>query len=176
MDFYAVTTSQLADADRDAILTLKMQHWVYPMASQRAWWAEAVAADDRHLMLRETGTLVAYLRMVARTDEGTSALAVAGVGTVCVDRARRGGGIGLALMRHANRLIQESATPAIGLLRCDDALSRFYGRCGWRRLDHEVWMRTGAGAPVRFAGPDFAMAYDPGGFCRSALTIAGPAF
>jgi predicted GNAT family N-acyltransferase len=112
----------------DKVLQLKMQFWPYPLASQRKWVAEHVAAHDLHVLaLEENDTLLGYARVTYDEERGCCI-----VDTVCVGKAAQHRGIGSLVMRAVSGAIL--AQGRAGLLSCEAGLVGFYARCGWREI------------------------------------------
>jgi len=164
MDLTSIMRLELLDTDVlggeriDAIIALKSQHWPYPRDSQVEWFAQHVAASDRHLLGWKDDTLIGYLRIV-RADgmQGLRMVPLALVDTVCIDRACQGKTFGVALMAGANRAIRDSGR--VGLLACARHLVTFYARCDWTSLSSSV-EATSDLAGILPGGNTF-LVYDP---------------
>lgn len=155
-----IANAALSPPAEAAIARLKMQAWVYDFESQLRWLRERTSPSDLHLLIWEGPMLCAYARMVERPVFVPASLGtVAGLSTVCVDRAHRGLGRGRLLVEHANALIRGAGR--IALLCCREEVAPFYAACGWTRFAGPV-SRAGEGSARFFVDPCI-MSYGPVG-------------
>ena len=121
------------------IISLKQEHWPYPMESQKEWMKKNHQKGDLHLLLYESGKPIAYLDMVqVRIKMDEVEKSVLGIGNVCVSKAYQGKGIGKECVLAANKEIVDRGEE--GILLCRLPLVQFYTKCGWSLIKAEKVM------------------------------------
>lgn len=111
---------------------------VFPRPKGRHWQRLQVQMDGRgvYLLALEQGELVGVvlLRWQSKRDNWTKAVAhLPRISDLHVLEARRGGGIGTALLNHAEMLAQERGAIGINLsVALDNPAKRLYERQGYR--------------------------------------------
>jgi aminoglycoside 2'-N-acetyltransferase I len=100
------------------------------------------ALGGHHVIATEDGTVVGHAAVVPRTvDVGGRELSAGYVESVATARARRGDGVGSAVMERAAELIREGFD--IGAL--STGVHDFYERLGWVRWRGPTFVRCGDG-------------------------------
>ena len=134
LEITIIESKDLSEQQIIEINVLKQQHWKYSAAEHMRWFRENIKPDDKHVLLREGGELVAYLNLVNVdvTVNGT-ADKMLGIGNVCVAANREGSGIGATLMAVTNSYLKREKL--CGVLFCRDKLLGFYARTCWEKVD-----------------------------------------
>lgn len=107
------------------------------------------------LLVDDDGSVPAALDVLSAplTHAGT-VWAASGLSTVVVDRAARGRGLGLELVRAAAAWIEASGAD-LTLFTCDRPLARFYGATGYEVLPGTVVVGGTVEDPLRSDAPGF---------------------
>ena len=170
--FRNIRGSELTDDLIDAISRLKVQHWPYPLKSQKQWLKEKTAATDRHIIGQSGDRMVAYLRIAERAGLlAGRALRLAGVGTVVVDPAFRRRGLGTRLMAHASDWIT-GGDAMVGVVYCEPGLERFYELCGWKVFPFEI---VNGDDSTPWAPYPVCLVLDPNGLADGDIAAFGEA-
>jgi GNAT superfamily N-acetyltransferase len=114
-------------------VTLMRSEWPSLFADGLRWIDRPFEpdVDPVHLVVRHAGVLVSHAVVLRVPDDvhGTG-LGVAGLASVLTSPPFRGEGHATAVLRAANRLLDEGGFDVAGLF-CSPALEPFYERFGW---------------------------------------------
>ena len=127
-------TNELTPDELKAVIRLKQQYWNYDDASQLAWLQKNVAEEDRHLLILEGQTLIAYLDAVwIDVELNGNPMRALGVGNICVAKSYTNSGVGAMLIAALN--FQLKSDDVCGFLLCKDPLVSFYQKSNWQLLN-----------------------------------------
>jgi len=132
-----ILESELSDSNRNEIIELKSQHWLYDAESQKEWIHKNLNDSDVHVCLEKDGELVAYLNLVKiNVCFGEKITAMIGIGNVCTHKLYIHQGLGKELIFRVNEfLISEEKK---GILLCHKQLLSFYIKCGWKDVTNDL--------------------------------------
>lgn len=135
---------------RAQVLALQDQAWPPgPGEPASSGLTHDPALDPRSILLVDDARVLAALDVVSKPlDHAGRVWAASGLSTVVVDRAARGGGHGLTLVRAAARSIETSGVD-LTLFTCDRPLARFYEAAGYAVLPGSVVVGGTPAAPLR---------------------------
>lgn len=131
-----VNHKNINSAVLERIISLKQKAWPYPKDSQMGWIRDNLRDGDLHVILLHDGEDVAYLNLcdVHCEINGVEKQCM-GIGNVC--SAVKGMGYGNRLMTMTNEWLKSNEK--IGLLFCHSHVELFYAKCGWNKLDENIY-------------------------------------
>jgi len=133
MNIKMILDSNLTVIERDSIIDLKEQHWLFGRESQEEWMKNNLQPDDIHMLGYSGGVLQAYLNAVnVKCNIDGEVVNCFGVGNVCVDKTIEHTGYGKQLIEEVNRFL--TVSDKIGILLCHKEVQGFYKKCGWKEL------------------------------------------
>lgn len=135
---------------RAQVLALQDQAWPPgPGEPPSAGLTHDPALEPRSVLLVDDARVLAALDVLSKhLDHAGRVWTASGLSTVVVDRAARGGGHGLTLVRAAARSIETSGAD-LTLFTCDRPLARFYAAAGYAVLPGSVVVGGTPAAPLR---------------------------
>jgi predicted GNAT family N-acyltransferase len=131
MECKSILNKNLSEALLDEIISLKQESWSYDIKSHKKWLEENITDADIHFCcFDENEYLYSYANLVQRTIQvGNQAIAVLGIGNVCVRGKMKGSGFGMELMENINKFLAKSNQ--VGALFCKERLVNFYLKSNW---------------------------------------------
>lgn len=153
-----VAENDLATADRDKIRTLLTA--AFPgyarLWTTRDFWG---GPPDFRLLSRDlTGRLIGHLALARRLIKiDTQSVLIGGIGSVAIFPEMQGQGVGQELLTTLKSILERDVPVDFGFLQCRDAVTGFYERSGFTRInqkvrsfdpDHRIWQVDDAAAMI----------------------------
>lgn len=123
------------------IVTLKAQHWNYPIVDQLQWITDNISENDYHLIIKDIeNRILAYLNVVScAVVIDNEILNLMGVGNVCVHSTFKNQKIGYLLMEFCRFYLNQ--LNKVGVLLCKQHLVPFYTKSKWVQYCGNVYLR-----------------------------------
>ena len=166
------------DLDAETVLKiarLKQQWWPYPLESQTAYLKNLPEADQ-HIVGIVDDNIVSYLRLARRVARAQGkSFQVAGVSTVCADKAHQKKGLGREIVLAATDLVDQKRFD-FALLQTSKAFVDFYLKCGFSETPLRFFSFNEKKERVATFREPHVMMYPNKGFNFSEMEIEGGGF
>ncbi len=174
-DICIYAQDDLEDETIEQIARLKRQWWHYPLDEQIKY-LKNLPSEDQHIVCLNRHRVAAYLRLTPRSAKINNIIfKIAGLSTVCSDKAQQKKGFGRRIVREASRLIEREHFD-FGLVQCDDGFVDFYLKCGWHRSKCDFYVVNDAGRRQAIFREKNVLMYPLKDFRGKEIEIVGDSF